>query len=176
MRWRVVSRFSRHFHLTLEHHASSPCYHLRLVKSVVAFTAPSGTCGSAFGTACADKLCCSLYGFCGTGSAYCGIGCQPSFGMCGVDPHSLVFAPDPRLYQVTNDHDFIDYDRFANKPVGMPQAWGQRCGKTFIRGHLEEIFDNFYMTPLWCLFLGGGAHRPLITSPINKRGGGGGSW
>jgi len=38
------------------------------------------------GTPCASGLCCSEYGYCGTGSAYCGSGCQS--GCSGSPPKS----------------------------------------------------------------------------------------
>jgi chitinase len=44
----------------------------------------SQECGSqAGGASCADNLCCSQYGYCGTGTDYCGTGCQ---SQCGGSP------------------------------------------------------------------------------------------
>jgi len=43
-----------------------------------------GSCGD--GLTCAGSLygqCCSQHGFCGTGDAYCGEGCQAGLGFCG---------------------------------------------------------------------------------------------
>jgi len=44
--------------------------------------AVTGVCGPTTQTACPYKLCCSIYGYCGTGPAFCGAGCQASFGAC----------------------------------------------------------------------------------------------
>jgi hypothetical protein len=38
-------------------------------------------CGEEYGK-CADGLCCSKFGWCGTTSDHCGIGCQSQFGNC----------------------------------------------------------------------------------------------
>ncbi|EMF08700.1 carbohydrate-binding module family 18 protein, partial [Sphaerulina musiva SO2202] len=46
---------------------------------------PGGVCGGTALTDCYgadDGSCCSQYGYCGSGPAYCGIGCQPGFGTC----------------------------------------------------------------------------------------------
>ncbi|KAI1479373.1 carbohydrate-binding module family 18 protein [Daldinia eschscholtzii] len=42
----------------------------------------NGRCGTGFGTACPSGQCCSQYGYCGAGTAYCSTGCQRGFGMC----------------------------------------------------------------------------------------------
>lgn len=56
---------------------------LGLVSSVVAMpsgslktrqTSPDGTCGGTTGFVCATGFCCSQFGFCGTGSSFCGSG------------------------------------------------------------------------------------------------------
>ncbi|KAI1772000.1 carbohydrate-binding module family 18 protein [Hypoxylon cercidicola] len=39
-------------------------------------------CGTAYGTQCPSGQCCSQYGYCGAGSAYCGTGCQSGYGTC----------------------------------------------------------------------------------------------
>ena len=49
---------------------------------------PEGVCGVVNGTnfVCRDEAaCCSRFGFCGSGLAFCGAGCNPEFGECG-DP------------------------------------------------------------------------------------------
>jgi hypothetical protein len=33
---------------------------------------------------CANGMCCSTWGYCGTTDEYCGAGCQPAFGSCGA--------------------------------------------------------------------------------------------
>jgi len=44
-----------------------------------------GRCGDN-GRRCPNGQCCSKYGWCGTGSSFCGTGCQSKFGSCdGVD-------------------------------------------------------------------------------------------
>ncbi|KAF6834231.1 polysaccharide deacetylase family protein [Colletotrichum plurivorum] len=45
---------------------------------------PDGACGGSEGYVCEAGACCSEYGFCGTSQAYCGVGCQPLFGVCGA--------------------------------------------------------------------------------------------
>ena len=52
---------------------------------------PNGVCGyqedgSSF--ICSDGLCCSQWGYCGQGDAYCGTECQPQFGTCYDGPPS----------------------------------------------------------------------------------------
>ncbi|KAH8660139.1 glycoside hydrolase superfamily [Xylariales sp. PMI_506] len=41
----------------------------------------NGSCGKSLGTTC-GTLCCSQWGYCGTGSAYCASGCQVGYGSC----------------------------------------------------------------------------------------------
>ncbi|KAI0129618.1 hypothetical protein BJ170DRAFT_282431 [Xylariales sp. AK1849] len=43
---------------------------------------PDGTCGGSNGYSCINNACCSQYGWCDTGDAYCGTGCQAAFGRC----------------------------------------------------------------------------------------------
>ncbi|KAF3903314.1 hypothetical protein AA313_de0200373 [Arthrobotrys entomopaga] len=59
-----------------------------------------GTCGSGHGnTVCGDwpqglpKRCCSMYGFCGSSAAHCGVGCQS--GQCDGAPISPAPGPAP---------------------------------------------------------------------------------
>ena len=40
-------------------------------------------CGPGIGT-CANNMCCSQWGYCGTTDDYCGAGCQSAFGRCNV--------------------------------------------------------------------------------------------
>ncbi|TPX51796.1 hypothetical protein SeMB42_g00799 [Synchytrium endobioticum] len=40
---------------------------------------PDGSCGGAGNYVCPQGQCCSQYGFCGTGAAYCGAGCQAAW-------------------------------------------------------------------------------------------------
>lgn len=63
-----------------------------------------GTCSS--GLTCAGSpygQCCSQHGFCGTGDAYCGGGCQAEFGSCGsLEPTtSSIVLPNPATVTVT---------------------------------------------------------------------------
>ncbi|KAK8059999.1 hypothetical protein PG996_009929 [Apiospora saccharicola] len=66
---------------TLAH--SSPAFH-NLVASHP--KTPDGTCGpnSAGGYACLDGYCCSRWGYCGVTAEYCGAGCSPEYGTCGL--------------------------------------------------------------------------------------------
>eukprot|EP00252_Welwitschia_mirabilis_P025951 TRINITY_DN82_c0_g4_i1.p1 TRINITY_DN82_c0_g4~~TRINITY_DN82_c0_g4_i1.p1 ORF type:complete len:276 (+),score=-28.55 TRINITY_DN82_c0_g4_i1:18-845(+) len=50
---------------------------------------------------CADDLCCSQYGYCGTGDAYCGAGCQE--GPCNSSPSSPSGSGGSVSSIVTND-------------------------------------------------------------------------
>jgi peptidoglycan/xylan/chitin deacetylase (PgdA/CDA1 family) len=44
---------------------------------------PDGSCGPANGYTCpGSSPCCSQWGWCGSGNAYCGAGCQAGFGTC----------------------------------------------------------------------------------------------
>ncbi|KAJ1551203.1 chitin deacetylase [Nowakowskiella sp. JEL0078] len=43
---------------------------------------PDSVCGN--GYRCDVGVCCSQYGFCGTTTAHCGVGCQSAFGFCGI--------------------------------------------------------------------------------------------
>ncbi|KAG0639700.1 hypothetical protein HOY80DRAFT_961631 [Tuber brumale] len=46
-------------------------------------SSPDGTCGGQNGYRCTSgSPCCSQWGWCGSGSEYCGSGCQSSFGTC----------------------------------------------------------------------------------------------
>ena len=48
-----------------------------LLLSAIPSTCLAQQCGSqAGGATCADNLCCSQYGYCGSTSDYCGTGCQ----------------------------------------------------------------------------------------------------
>jgi hypothetical protein len=38
-------------------------------------------CGAGIGS-CANGLCCSQWGYCGSTEEYCALGCQPAFGRC----------------------------------------------------------------------------------------------
>ncbi|KAK8189685.1 hypothetical protein BKA81DRAFT_275546, partial [Phyllosticta paracitricarpa] len=55
-------------------------------------TYPAGACGANAGNqTCANAPsgpCCSRYGYCGTGSDFCGAGCQSSFGQCWTNTTS----------------------------------------------------------------------------------------
>lgn len=48
-----------------------------MILALLLTTTSAQQCGSqARGRVCANGLCCSQYGFCGTTRAYCGFGCQ----------------------------------------------------------------------------------------------------
>ncbi|KAI3648811.1 hypothetical protein MP228_006665 [Amoeboaphelidium protococcarum] len=55
-----------------------------------------GSCG--VGKPCAKGLCCSNYGFCGTGEQYCGLGCKNdlSNGLCSKNNVKLPISTDGR--------------------------------------------------------------------------------
>ncbi|KAI1454308.1 hypothetical protein F4805DRAFT_469461 [Annulohypoxylon moriforme] len=49
-------------------------------------TAPCGEYAKPEDALCPLNVCCSQYGFCGTGDLYCGTGCQEGYGGCGPAP------------------------------------------------------------------------------------------
>ena len=60
-----------------------PCW----VSNIHCYEEDGPRCGSqANGAICANHLCCSEYGWCGLGGAYCGVGCQsgPCYGDDGA--------------------------------------------------------------------------------------------
>ena len=83
------------------------CDAVPTAPAVPTLSGPNQPCGSGKST-CAAGLCCSQYGFwydlhslkcvsllnnfnSGTGDAWCGTGCQPAFGICGVTKVCLCF-------------------------------------------------------------------------------------
>jgi len=54
---------------------------IALVSTVSAVTSANGECGAGKGS-CPSGTCCSKYGYCGTSSAHCGVGCQAKYGLC----------------------------------------------------------------------------------------------
>ncbi|KAK1666538.1 hypothetical protein QYE76_054697 [Lolium multiflorum] len=58
-----------------------------ILAAAFAVSAHAQQCGSqAGGATCANCLCCSQYGYCGSTSAYCGAGCQSQCSGCGGTP------------------------------------------------------------------------------------------
>nr|ACJ23248.1 class I chitinase [Lolium arundinaceum] len=58
-----------------------------ILAAAFAVSAHAQQCGSqAGGATCANCLCCSQYGYCGSTSAYCGAGCQSQCNGCGGTP------------------------------------------------------------------------------------------
>ncbi|KAF7884612.1 uncharacterized protein EAF02_004948 [Botrytis sinoallii] len=45
---------------------------------------PDGSCGGDSGYTCESPNCCSESGYCGNTSDFCGVGCQPAFGICST--------------------------------------------------------------------------------------------
>jgi hypothetical protein len=43
---------------------------------------PSGSCGGSKNYVCSPGLCCSAFGWCGTGDGFCDAGCLSAFGLC----------------------------------------------------------------------------------------------
>ncbi|KXS14549.1 hypothetical protein M427DRAFT_57462 [Gonapodya prolifera JEL478] len=56
-----------------------------------------GHCGKNTNTKCGNGECCSQYGWCGSGTAYCDAGCQNGFGNCGITAPqgAIVSQPAP---------------------------------------------------------------------------------
>lgn len=70
----------------------SLCILIFLTSFTNAAPAPAplrGQCGVGIGS-CSTNYCCSQYGWCGTTTAYCSVGCQPLFGKCSVSVTSSV--------------------------------------------------------------------------------------
>ncbi|XP_037475293.1 basic endochitinase A-like [Triticum dicoccoides] len=62
-----------------------------LAAAAAVTPATAQQCGSqAGGATCADCLCCSQFGFCGSTSEYCGAGCQSQCSGCGGGVASIV--------------------------------------------------------------------------------------
>eukprot|EP00474_Spongospora_subterranea_P011160 CRZ11618.1 hypothetical protein [Spongospora subterranea] len=56
-----------------------------------------GGCGANNGVSCKNSQCCSKFGFCGTTSDYCGLGCQSGFGTCQSSASSASLTPATSL-------------------------------------------------------------------------------
>jgi len=72
-------------------------YFRGLIIAILASTV-TAKCGKGYGS-CSGGKCCSKYGYCGTTDAYCGTGCQSSFGHCNGSSTS---SPSPSYTVSTN--------------------------------------------------------------------------
>jgi peptidoglycan/xylan/chitin deacetylase (PgdA/CDA1 family) len=86
---------------------------MRLVLIVILNCVVSQNCGPTAGDIkCTENNCCSVYGWCGSTSAHCDIGCQPLFGNCGkstttvitecIKPGSIAITYDDGPYLYTS--------------------------------------------------------------------------
>ncbi len=76
--------------LNKRHHQNDRDEYLRsLAEHIFTNKRQLGTCAT---TGCSSGLCCSQYGWCGTGAAYCGSGCQS--GSCT--------SPQPINYSISS--------------------------------------------------------------------------
>jgi len=55
-------------------------------------------CGSEYGR-CRNNECCSEYGYCGETGEYCGVNCQPNYGICGYNT-SIGLTPNDQCGHV----------------------------------------------------------------------------
>jgi len=105
-----------------------------IVLVVLAFVVQvaSQQCGEeADGALCANNLCCSKYGYCGTGDLYCGDGCQN--GPCTVSPPPPPSPPpapgglgeilSESLFNsfFPNRNQFYNYDSFIEAAKSFPE-------------------------------------------------------
>ncbi|OUM63651.1 carbohydrate-binding module family 18 protein, partial [Piromyces sp. E2] len=51
-------------------------------KTNIPVSTVSGKCGPSYGRCAHTNECCSQYGWCGTSTDHCGMGCQSEFGQC----------------------------------------------------------------------------------------------
>jgi hypothetical protein len=75
-----------------------------------------GRCGIDFGnTFCGDEAvpCCSEYGWCGTGTTFCGLGCQSVYGLCD----GLTYSPSN---QPIGTPTLVPTNEPTNEPTAVP--------------------------------------------------------
>ncbi|KAF2691584.1 carbohydrate-binding module family 18 protein [Lentithecium fluviatile CBS 122367] len=66
---------------------------------------PNGLCGPTNGYSCVGSgfgNCCSAYGFCGSTTAHCDVGCNPLFGICGSSSSSTLSSTTPTTSPTTS--------------------------------------------------------------------------
>src|SRR6187455_2805283 len=91
-----------------------------LFYSVFAIVSPDFSCGGTNGYTCQPGLCCSQYGWCGSTSAYCSTGCQPSFGTCTST--SSTMAPPSSTSSPASSSSVVP------SPTTFPISQDNRCG------------------------------------------------
>jgi len=79
------------------------------------------TCGSDVGLRCAEGACCSQYGWCGTTTDYCLVGCQSAFGVCNELPPP---PPPPVVSGLP-----ISQDNTCGSDVGLRCSDGLCCSQ-----------------------------------------------
>ncbi|KAK7529762.1 uncharacterized protein J3D65DRAFT_561899 [Phyllosticta citribraziliensis] len=97
-------------------------------------TFPAGACGAnAGGQTCVNAPsgpCCSLYGYCGTGASFCGVGCQSLYGVCNSTSSSVLSSATPASSGVSEASSSPSSSAPASTfPAGAcgPDAGGQTC-------------------------------------------------
>ncbi|XBJ17901.1 hypothetical protein VPH35_009206 [Triticum aestivum] len=115
---------------------------LAVLAAALATTARAQTCGSqAGGARCPNCLCCSRFGFCGSGSEWCGAGCQSQCSGCPAPPGpggqgvASIVSRDlfERLLLHRNDaaclaRGFYTYDAFLAAAAAFPAFAGTSEG------------------------------------------------
>ncbi|KAJ3369781.1 hypothetical protein HDU91_006905 [Kappamyces sp. JEL0680] len=84
-----------------------------------------GRCGTNLGV-CASSLCCSQYGYCGNGDAWCGAGCQSLFGTCGSSSAVVTSTQSPAHVAVQTSTHATTQPAATSTPSGVPS--GGNCG------------------------------------------------
>jgi len=94
----------------------------------------NGLCGPDNGK-CPNGQCCSQYGYCGTSSKHCGVGCQTAFGKCDIsepvstpEPTTIISQPIPTITQNTPSIDNISTNGRCGAEYGRCPD-GQCCSK-----------------------------------------------
>ncbi|KAF1842521.1 carbohydrate-binding module family 18 protein [Cucurbitaria berberidis CBS 394.84] len=104
-------------------------------------TSKDATCGGTKGYTCLKSTwgnCCSQYGWCGSTTAYCGTGCNPSFGTCLVVPttiktSTLRSSTSSQSRSSSTSPQSRSSSRTSAAPAASSQAvtTNSRCGPSF---------------------------------------------
>ena len=110
-----------------------------------------GKCGGEYGS-CPEGYCCSEYGYCGDTILYCGAGCLPEFGKCGME------TADGKKISTDgmcgDDHGVCPEEQCCSQQgvcgytidhcgVGCQSEFGE-CGEDFVVDTNTEGFGYYY--------------------------------
>ena len=123
-----------------------------LLLSAIPSTCLAQQCGSqAGGAVCADNLCCSQYGYCGSTSDYCGAGCQSgpctgsSSGSTGTGVSAIITSAifDQFLSQRNSApaNGFYTYDAFLSAAAAYA-GFGTTGSSDVQKRELAAFFAN----------------------------------